>query len=291
MIALALSIFCSVGVSVLLKVAGRRGVDVAQAIAVNYAVAAALAWLLLNPQLGALATPGPIWGVVAALGVLLPTIFLAMAGAVKHAGIVRSDAAQRLSLFIPVMAAFVLFGETVTYARLAGLTLAFAAMACLVGRYRPGLKDTGATGEGGDTAGPRGWMYLLAVWVGYGTIDILFKQFARAGTSFAAALFATFVLAGILLAGWLLLRATRWNRRSVLGGLALGLLNFGNILFYIRAHQHFSASPTLVFASMNIGVVALGTLVGAALFRERLNLRHMAGVVLAVAAIVVMIPR
>lgn len=77
----------------------------------------------------------------------------------------------------------------------------------------------------------------------------------------------------------------RFNRRSVLGGIALGLANFGNILFYLRGHRALPDHPALVFASMNIGVVALGALVGLLQFRERLSRLNLAGVWLALLAI------
>ena len=67
--------------------------------------------------------------------------------------------------------------------------------------------------------------------------------------------------------------------------LLLGLANFGNILFYLRGHQALPQHPALVFASMNIGVVALGALVGLLVFRERLSRLNLAGVALALLAI------
>lgn len=283
---LVLSMLCSVGVSVLLKLAAQFRVDTRQAITVNYAVAASMAALLLKPQLAGLAQPSASWALIGALGVLLPSVFLAMAAAVRHAGIVRSDAAQRLSLFIPVIAAFTVFGESPETGKLMGLALALAAMACLVGRYRPGMK-----GDASDTGGEGAWRWLLAIWLGYGSIDVLFKQVAKAGTAFAPALLASFVLAGVLMLAYLAWRRVAWDRRSMLGGVVLGLLNFANILFYIRAHQHFANHPTMVFATMNIGVVALGTVVGALAFRERLSARHGLGIALTLVAIVVMLPK
>jgi len=71
----------------------------------------------------------------------------------------------------------------------------------------------------------------------------------------------------------------------VLAGMLLGVLNFLNILFYIKAHQAFKESPTLVFAGMNMGVIVLGTLAGAFVFRERVNPLNWAGIVLALSAI------
>ncbi|CAM5210616.1 Drug/metabolite transporter (DMT)-like permease OS=Castellaniella defragrans OX=75697 GN=HNR28_000689 PE=4 SV=1 [Castellaniella defragrans] len=136
------------------------------------------------------------------------------------------------------------------------------------------------------------WLILLGVWVGYGAIDILFKQMARLGAGFTSSLLLSFVLATVLMFLWLLIaKRTRWDRRSLASGLLLGALNFGNIYFYIRAHQTFPHNPTLVFAAMNIGVISVGTLIGAGFFRERLSWIHIAGIALALAAIVSLFPR
>ena len=57
---------------------------------------------------------------------------------------------------------------------------------------------------------------------------------------------------------------------SFIGGIILGVLNFFNILFYIKAHQSFGQNPTLVFAGMNIGVICLGTITGAFFLQRKI---------------------
>src|SRR5690606_5549917 len=116
-----LSISCSVAVSVLLKMARSRNVRIDQAIAFNYVVAGGLCWALLNPQPASLFQSGSPWPLLLALGILLPSIFLVMAKAVEHAGIVLSDVAQRLSLLLPLLAAFTIFGETASRNKLLGV--------------------------------------------------------------------------------------------------------------------------------------------------------------------------
>ncbi|CCN19896.1 putative exported protein [Bordetella bronchiseptica MO211] len=174
---LAASVACSVTVAVLLKLARRHAIDVRQAIAVNYAVAAALCWLLLRPDAQALRQAMQGAPVLAALAVLLPTVFVAMARSVRYAGIVKSDAAQRLSLFIPLLAAFALFGESLTARKLAAIALAFAALACLLRRRAP----AGAAADDAPDDRRAAWMWPLAVWAGYGVIDILFLGLANFG--------------------------------------------------------------------------------------------------------------
>ena len=82
-------------------------------------------------------------------------------------------------------------------------------------------------------------------------------------------------------------RRTRLDLRHLGAGLLLGTLNFGNIVFYVRAHQQLHDSPAVVFATMNIGVVLLGTAVGMLASGERTSWLTRAAIVLAVAAIAV----
>jgi drug/metabolite transporter (DMT)-like permease len=273
------SVLCSVLVSVLLKLARRLRIDVGQAIAWNYVVTSVLTAWLLQPALGTLRGPGVPWLALVALGILLPTIFLALAAAVRHAGIVRSDAAQRLSLLLSLLAAFVLFGEQLSAFKLGGIALGLLALLCMVWRSeRPGAGP-----------GTAAWLYPLLVFAGFGVIDILFKRVAVAGIPLGDSLQVMFVLAllvAVVMQLWRRLRdGMRFTARSALAGVLLGAANFGNILFYLRAHRALPAHPALVFASMNIGVVALGALVGLALFRERLSRLNLAGVCLAGIAI------
>lgn len=280
MLMLTFAVACSVTVSILLKLARRYALDVAQAVWVNYLVASGLCLYLLRPAADSLPLLLEHWPLMGALGLLLPGVFLLMAAAVARAGIARSDAAQRLSLVLPLLASFLLFQEPLAAGKLAGLVLAMLAMLGLVQR-----SETNQPLQAGAI-----WL-LPAVWAGYGVIDICFKQMARAGGGFASILLASFVLSGLFLGIWLLFRKTRWHLPSLAGGLLLGAFNFGNIYAYISAHRSLPDNPALVFTSMNIGVILLGSLVGVLLFREKLSRINLAGMLLAGAAVVLLIPR
>lgn len=280
MIFIALSVVCSVVVSVLLKLAPRLGVDVRQAIAGNYLVAVLLTLWLLDPHPGLLRLPiaHPAWRVLLALGVLLPTMFLVLAHSVRRVGIVLTDAAQRLSLLLPLAAAFTLFGEAFTAHKGVGMGIGIAAIACIVARPRR------------DPAPPRAWGWPLLVFLGMGAIDILFKRVAQlTAVPFADVLFATFVLALVLALAalaWLYARGrASWRWRNAGGALLLGVFNFGNIVFYVQAHRQLPRDPALVFSAMNIGVIAVAALVGVWLFGERLGWFNRGGLALAIAAV------
>ncbi len=277
MLLILLCVACSVSVSVLLKIAKRHTVILEQAVAVNYIMAIGLSFFLLKPQFPDDLSLLP-WDVFLALGVLLPSIFIVMGRAVEYAGIVKSDAAQRLSLILPIIAAVTIFGEKITQHRLIGVMLAFLALFCLLVR-----SDT-QKGKGGLLA----VLSLVGVWFGYGVIDILFKQLSKSGSAFPVSLVIAFAMGCILMLLYITMKRQSWTLKSVIGGLILGIFNFFNILFYIKSHQAFSDNPTLVFAAVNIGVISLGTLTGALVFKEKLRPINLVGLVFAIAAIMML---
>lgn len=285
MMYLVIAVLCSVAVSVLLKILRQKNIDIRQTIVAGYPVAFLLTWFLLTPDVSSISTLGNAWGIMLALGILLPTVFIILGRAIASVGMVATDAAQRLSLIIPIIAAFLLFGEVLTGTRVLGLVLGFLALGALV--YRP--KHTGG-GENASMSPPaaRTPLWLFGVWAGYGIVDILFKQVAKQGTAFPLTLFVSFGVAGLLLLIYLLVTRVRWQGNALAAGLLLGALNMGNIYAYVRAHQVLSDSPSIVFTGMNVGVIAVATLIGVAVFKERLGRINVLGLLLAIGCVAVL---
>lgn len=279
MLYLIIAVLCSVAVSVLLKVLRQQGLDIRQTIVAGYPIAFLLTWLLLKPDISGIDTLGGAWGIIIALGVLLPAVFVILGRAIAAVGMVATDVAQRLSLIIPIIAAFLLFGEVLIGTRVFGLLLGFLALGALIYRPQQGQMSKQAKHTP---------LWLFGVWAGYGIIDILFKQVAKQGAAFPLTLFISFGFAGVLLLIYLLIIRVRWQGRALAAGLLLGALNVGNIYAYIRAHQVLSDSPSIVFTGMNVGVIAVATLIGVGVFKESLNRINMLGLLLAIACVAVL---
>lgn len=289
MMYLTIAVLCSVAVSVLLKVLRQKNIDIRQTIVAGYPVAFLLTWLLLKPDVSSIGTLGNAWGIIIALGLLLPAVFVILGRAIEAVGMVATDAAQRLSLIIPIIAAFMLFGEVLTGTRILGLGLGFLALGALI--YRPqqavSTQDISKKATTPNRA-LRTPLWLFGVWAGYGVIDILFKQVAKQGAAFPLTLFVSFGMAGLLLFIYLLITRVRWQGNALIAGLLLGALNMGNIYAYVRAHQVLSESPSIVFTGMNVGVIAVATIIGVGVFKEQLNRINMLGIVLAVSCVAVL---
>jgi len=278
MIYIILSIFCSVTVAVLLKLAKRYKISIIQAVTFNYLTALTLCFLFFKPDVKIITGTAP-WPIYIALAILLPTIFLFLAASVKKLGIVKTDIAQRLSLFIPILAAFFIFKEDFNQLKFIGLGVGFLAIILTF------LRKSESKYESGN------WFYPIIVFVGFGVIDVLFKQIAlHKELPYTTSLFTVFSLAFfvslIIIIIMIVTKKTKLQLVNIGCGLILGLFNFGNILFYLKAHKALVTNPSTVFAAMNLGVIVVGSLIGVLVFKEKLTKLNYFGIALALCAVI-----
>ncbi|WP_285008327.1 DMT family transporter [Pedobacter faecalis] len=262
----------------MLKLARRYKINIPQAVTWNYFFAIILAIFFFRPEVRTL-SPSNFSLVYLALGILLPSIFWFLAASVRNIGIVKTDIAQRLSLFIPIIAAYVVFQERFSTLKIVGLCVGFLAIFFTL--YKKSSEHK---------SGQR-WIYPLMVFIGFGVIDTLFKRVAQVQTiPYTSSLILIFGLAFILsLCAIMYLRLVRKQRLQMVNfvcGCILGFFNFFNILFYLKAHQAMADNPSTVFAAMNMGVIIAGTLVGIFLFKEKLNRLNYLGLTFALCAII-----
>ncbi|MDN3585748.1 DMT family transporter [Pedobacter aquatilis] len=278
MVFIILSVFCSVTVAVLLKLAKRYNISIIQAVTVNYLIALLLCFLFFKPDVSLINASAP-WSIYIALAILLPSIFLVLAASVKNLGIVKTDIAQRLSLFIPIVAAYFIFKENFNQLKFVGLAVGFAAIVLTFLRK----SDVGKSSNR--------WLYPISVFIGFGVIDVLFKQIAlHKEFPYTTSLFIVFCLAFIvsllIVTSMILAKKTKIQLVNLGCGFILGLFNFGNILFYMKAHKALSQNPSTVFAAMNLGVIVVGSLIGVLVFKEKLTRINYIGIAFAICAVI-----
>ena len=195
-------------------------------------------------------------------------------------GIVKTDAAQRLSLFIPILAAWLIFNEQFSVLKIVAFVVAVPALLLILS------KSTQSTATK--------WVYPAVVLIGFGVIDILFKQISSfTSLPYTTSLFVIFGIAMTIMiavvAYEIILKKIVLKTSNLVFGALVGMFNFGNILFYLKAHQYFSESPSTVFAGMNLGVIVIGSLVGVLIFKEKLSKKNIVGLFLALLAIVLIV--
>ena len=62
----------------------------------------------------------------------------------------------------------------------------------------------------------------------------------------------------------------------------------GNIYAYVKAHQTLANSPSVVFTGMNVGVIAVASMVGMVIFKERLSGINVLGIGLAIGCVLLL---
>lgn len=278
MLYLILSIICSVSVGVIFKSAKRYDTCITQIVAWNYIIAILCCLVMFNPEIEKIDSSSP-WALYLPLSLLLPSIFLFLAMSINHMGIVKTDVAQRLSLFIPILAAWFIFKEEFNGWKIIGLAFGFPAILLILNRKNE------------DRNNSKNWIYPAIVLLGFGIIDILFKQLVLHTTlSYTTSLFIVFC--GALLVAWMYVLYEILVKKISLKvinfgfGSIVGIFNFCNILFYLLAHREFAKNPSTVFAAMNMGVIFLGSLTGIFVFKEKVTKLNYFGLFLALLSIV-----
>ncbi|WP_166922197.1 EamA family transporter [Flavobacterium poyangense] len=279
MLFLVLSIFCSVIVGVIFKITRKYATNPTQIVAFNYVFALLLCYFVFSPDLSEVKSNAP-WGIYSLIGVLLPVVFLFLVASIRYMGIVKTDTAQRLSLFIPILAAWFIFKEEFNAYKVFGLVIGFLALLLILKKQSDNTENK--------------WIYPAVVLFGFGIIDILFKQIALYTTlPYTTSLFVVFcialVIALLIVVYEVVFKKVKFESKNILFGGLVGLFNFGNILFYLKAHQAFSDNPSTVFAGMNMGVIILGSLIGLFFFKEKLSKINFVGIFLALIAIILIV--
>ncbi|MEN9910257.1 MAG: hypothetical protein RLZZ540_3416 [Bacteroidota bacterium] len=281
MLYLLLSIICSVSVGVIFKIARKWSTNAKQIVLFNYFFALLLCYVTFSPDVQTITAEAPI-PLFISLGILLPVVFLFLIASIRNIGIVKTDAAQRLSLFVSVVAAWLLFKEVFSIAKLIGITVGFLALFCVLNKTADNTKTD--------------LKYPVLVFLGFGIIDVLFKKVAAFTViPYTTSLFVIFSIAFFCMICAVLyemiVKKKPFELNNLFFGFLVGCFNFGNILFYLKAHQAFSTNPSTVFAGMNMGVILLGSIVGILVFKEKLSKLNYLGLILALFSIVFIVVR
>lgn len=267
---------CSISIALILKVNERgRGRRVVIAGA-NYLVAAAVSALMIGRGVAAPAAStlalGAVSGVVYVLG------FLVLMAGIARGPLAVPVTVARLSVVIPIVLSIALWRETPGPAQWLGIALGIAAIA-LFGR---GISSCGGRADAGFGR------LMIALFLALGAGDVLLKAFRETGRDadrpvFTLALFAT---AAALTWAIVAARRIRVEGRTFALGLLLGVPNLGSTVFTLLALRSVGAS--VAFPFINLAVIAGSTALAYLLWREKPGPYGVAGLALAVPAIVLL---
>lgn len=276
MLFIVIAALFSVCVSIALKLFKQANLNIFQILSFNYVSASVLSYVWLEPQFDSMHLTQS-WGLILLLGILLPSVFWCLDRSLQYAGLIKTEIAQRLSVVLTLLVSAMIYQEHFSVLKLTGIGLGIIAVLCMLyGKKAQQVQQHSSTQIG---------LSILSVWIGYAVIDLLLKYTSSLGLQFALTLTLIFMVAALFSFIIAILKSVAWQRNSILAGLGLGLLNFANIAFYLKAHQWLKDSPAIVFAGMNILVVVFGIIAAVFIFKEKLNASKVLGGLLALVAV------
>lgn len=287
MIWLVLSILSSSIIFVMFRLLPRFGAHTFPAIVINYMVAAGCGLAMLGNDYSIREQLDKPWisgGLL--LGTLFISLFYLMAFTAQRVGVGVTSIATKMSLVIPV-AWFMLTdpNDAPTLLKISAVLLA------ILGVVLSSKKEKGQ---------PFNWAYALfpvIIFMGSGVIDLVIGHFSQDGhlTSendqylFTAMPFLTSSAIGLsVLLGRKIKGLPIFNWPTVIGGMLLGLVNFGSIFFLVRTFDAELLDRSALIPVNNLGVVLVTALASLLLFSERLTRIKSLGLFVSVVAILLL---
>ncbi|MCX2837611.1 EamA family transporter [Salinimicrobium sp. MT39] len=283
MIYLLLSVLSSSVIFVIFKLFERFKINTLQAIIFNYFFAFSAGMLVDRQPIDPLKVFSEDWFLgTFILGFMFIAVFYLAALTTQKSGLSVVSVATKMSVAIPVLFGIILYNESTGWIKIFGIILALVAVYLTSIKKKEGIKIK-----------KRNLIFPLLVFFGSGIIDTTLKFLE---TSYVAeadvALFSStiFAIAGIIGVCILIFQGIRGslklNFKNVIGGVALGIPNFGSIYFLVLALRTEGMESSTIFPLNNVAIVMISTFLGILLFKERMLPKNWIGILLAVASII-----
>ena len=280
MLYLILAIICSTGVFVAMRLFERFKLDNHQALMWNYVFAAGTGFLMCKQfDTPAQLVGEPWFGLSLVTGFWFIFTYLLMTTSSQRSGVTITSLSSKLSVVLPTLAGVLLFHEKLNLMATTGIVLALTALFLVVG----GKNNSSKTGK-------TNWLLPILIFFGTGTGDILMKLTEQRNTSedmgfMIAFIYLIAMLFGLALVGFDLVKGkSRWQWKSAVGGIGLGVINFFSTYFVYKSMRLFD--NVVLFPVYNIGVVSLCALTGWLLFKEKLTWKNYLGLAIAIVAVI-----
>lgn len=280
---LLLSVLCSTLIFIVFKYFSKFEVTNIYAIVTNYFVATTLG-LSLSPSLLA---PSEIieasWFIPAfLLGFLFIVLFQIMAVTAQQLGVAKVSVPVKMSVVLPVIAGVWLYNESLSLWAILGVVLAIVAV------YLGTLKNEKRT----QKASKLYFVLPVILFLGSGTIDIVMKYaqhyWLEPGSMaiFSGVLFSFAFFWGLIFSGrHFMIEKKRPQFKDFLGGIALGVPNYGSIYFLLKALDESGMPSASIYPINNVAIVGLSAIMGLLLFKEHLSNLNILGLICGVLSI------
>jgi drug/metabolite transporter (DMT)-like permease len=281
MIYLVISICISSFLFVVFKLFEVFKINTLQAIIINYLVAASLGFYLsdLPVSVGGITSQSWFYGALL-LGVLFIVVFNLMALTSQRNGLSVASVASKMSLVVGVLFGILYYNESANYIKVIGIVLALLSVYLVSAKGGQKIKKKSSL------------LFPILVFLGSGCIDTSLKfvetEFLADGgvPIFSATIFAFAFLFGLLFLGVKIAKGEfKFHFKSILGGILLGVPNYFSIVYLLKALNAEGMESSTAFTVNNVGIVVLSTIFGMVLFREKISIKNLVGILVAVLSV------
>jgi drug/metabolite transporter (DMT)-like permease len=267
---------------IIFKFFDKLKIDNLQALIVNYITAGFCALLFTKQSIvvSEVLHSNYIYHAIA-IGFLFIIVFNFYATGTQKVGIAITTVANKLSLFIPVAVAIVLYpNEQLSIAKLIAFVLAAISI------YLSSTKNKKLNFDKKYL-----WLIIL-VFIGQGVADTIFNHAQQTAvndnekTIFFIVLFMMAGLSGFVILFFKSLKdKLKFSFKNIIGGVALGIPNYASLVFFFNALESSGLEASQVFPVVSMGVIVISAIIGKLLFKEHLSLYNWIGLGIAIIAI------
>ncbi|MFW5793213.1 MAG: EamA family transporter [Bacteroidota bacterium] len=281
MIYLILTIFFSVGIVIIFKLFTGFNINNNLAITVNYVIAAFAGFIAYDSEItmgGIVYSNWFYWAV--AVGIAFIATFYIFAISAQKAGVAISAVAGRMSVLIPVIIGIAFYGDNINIIIFSGIILSLIAF-YLIFQKNSKIK-----------LNKKYVIFPFFLFLGFGFNDSVLKHAEKFHINddyylFLAVVFSVSLIIGIVVFIIQYIKnRQRIRYKDIIAGAFLGVFNFLSTYYFLKGMAHFDSS--VYFPVVNTGIVSFGALSGFFFFKEDVSLKNWIGIVLAIAAILLL---
>jgi len=277
MLFLLLCILCSSAIFVIFKLFDNYNINTLQAIVINYFTAFTIGILSHHSTIVFSNLPSKPWFIGAlVLAGLFISVFNVMAITSQKNGVSVAAVAGKMAVVIPVLFGVILYKEHLNGQKIIGIILALLAV------YFITLKNKNVSSKNASL------LFPTLLFLGAGIIDTTLKYVqtnyvpSEDTSLFSGVLFGLAGLFGIIIYAF---KPSPITIKNGVAGIFLGAINYYSIYYLLKALDTDNMQSAVVFTINNVTIVALCTLIGLFLFKEKLTTKNWIGIGIAIISI------
>ena len=268
---------------IIFKLFGKYRVDNLQALIINYLTAAVCASLYFDKEYHLLQIINSEWIFHAIIiGTLFIIVFNFYAIGIQKIGISISTLTSKISLIIPVTAAFILYPEKNNF----NITTGAAITLAIIGIYLSLTKS-------GKISFDKKYLWLIIlIFTGQGFSDLVFNDFAQnysngVGYLFFFILFISASISGsIILITRLIKGKAKLQTKSIVWGIIFGIPNFFSLVYFLKALE--LKESVIVLPIISMGIVISSSIIGSIIYKEEISRNNWIGISFSIFAIYIL---